>query len=327
MAVTIRDIAKATGLSSGTVSRALNEQPGLTDTTRAHVRKVAQELGYDLGNLKQGRVRRIVFALHRQHNTLASSPFYSPVLHGAEAACRREGVALSFMAMGPAEPVLSQLRLHAPDALLCAGFFEPEVLAALREGGKRLALVDMHLPGYSSVNPDHRRGAYLATRHLLDTGRKHIAMLTGSMAHFSIRERAHGFRQALFEAKILSNPAYEVTLPEGMDHGSAVDEAMRTLLALQPRPDALFCFNDSTALAALRHCHGAGLKVPHDMAIVGFDDIDGAALAIPPLTSVRVDKEALGAAGVDLLLHKAAGATHEITLPVQLIVRESSTDD
>jgi DNA-binding LacI/PurR family transcriptional regulator len=327
MAVTIRDIAEATGLSSGTVSRALNEQPGLTEDTRAMVRKAAKELGYDLAKLKPVRVRRIAFALHRQHNTLSASPFYSPVLHGAEDACRRADVALSFVALGPAEPVLSQIRLHTPDALLCAGFFEPEVLAALREGGKRMVLVDMHLPGYTCVNPDHRLGGYLATRHLLDVGRKRIAMLSGSMAHFSIRERAHGFRQALFEAHVLANPAYEITLPEGVEHGEGVASAMRALLALVPRPDAIFCFNDSTALAAMRHCLGEGLKIPHDMAIVGFDDIEDAARSIPPLTSVRIDKEALGAAGIDLLLNKAIGNASELTLPVRLIVRESSTDD
>lgn len=327
MATTIRDIAQATGLSSGTVSRALKDQAGLTEATRERVRAAALELGYDLANLKHTRVRRIVFALHRQHNTLSSSPFYSPVLHGAEEACRRADIALSFVAIGPAEPALARIRLHAPDALLCAGYFEPEMLAALRDGGKALVLIDMHMPGYASVNPDHRLGGYLATRHLLQTGRKRIAMLCGSLAHYSIRERAHGFRQALFEERMLANPDYEITLPEGIPHDAAVQQAMRALLALRPRPDAIFCYNDSTALAAMHACLAAGLKVPHDMAIVGFDDIEDAAKAIPPLTSVRVDKEALGAAGVGLLLSKTRGTGSGLTLPVQLVVRESSTDD
>jgi DNA-binding LacI/PurR family transcriptional regulator len=102
---------------------------------------------------------------------------------------------------------------------------------------------------------------------------------------------------------------------------------MRALLSLRPRPDALFCYNDSTALLALQHCLDAGLKVPHDLAIVGFDDIAAASQARPPLSSVRVDKEALGAAGVWLLLEKPGAAPAEQTLPVQLVVRESSHDD
>ena len=124
MAVTIRDIAKATNYSIGTVSRALKNQDGLTEKTRARIRAVARELGYDFGKLRQGELRRVAFLLHRQHDTQSASPFYLPVLHGAEEACRRHGIALSFVVVGPAEPVLELVRVHQPDALLCAGFFE-----------------------------------------------------------------------------------------------------------------------------------------------------------------------------------------------------------
>ena len=178
--VTLRDIAETTGLSIGTVSRALKNQAGMTEVTRDKVREAAIRLGYDFGQLKKGRIRRIAFLLHSQHNTLSSSPFFSPVLHGAEEACRREGIALSFIAVGPAEPVLGQIRLHQPDAILCAGFFEPEVLTALQQVGKPMVLVDMHRRGFTSVNPDNMRGGYLATQHLLRCGRKRIAMLSGS---------------------------------------------------------------------------------------------------------------------------------------------------
>lgn len=327
MAVTIRDIAKATELSIGTVSRALKNQAGLTEETRARVCTAARAMAYDFSQLKQGRIRRIAFLLHRQHNTLSSSPFYSPVLHGAEEACRREGIALSFIAVGPAEPVLDQIRLHQPDAILCAGFFEPELLAALRDTGKPLVLVDMHLPGYTSVNPDHRLGGYLAARHLIQAGRKRIAMLSGPLAHYSIRERAHGFRKALFDARMLANPDLEICIPQLGDQEDSVRLAMRQLLAMTQRADALFCYNDSTALAALHYCLDAGLKIPYDMAIVGFDDISAAAMSVPPLSSVNIDKGALGATGVELLIRKPGAEALEKTLAVQLVVRESSTDD
>jgi DNA-binding LacI/PurR family transcriptional regulator len=327
MAVTMRDLARATGLSIGTVSRALKNQAGLTEATRARIQSAARAMAYDFSQLKQGRIRRIAFLLHRQHNTLSSSPFYSPVLHGAEEACRRQDIALSFIAVGPAEPLQDQIRLHQPDAILCAGFFEPELLAALRATGKPLVLVDMLLPGYTSVNPDHRLGGYLATRHLIQQGRKRIAMLSGSLAHYSIQQRAHGFRKALFDARMLANPELELCIPQSAEQEPGVRAAVRSLLAMPQRPDALFCYNDSTALAALQVCLDAGLKVPHDIAIVGFDDIGAAAGAIPPLSSVNIDKEALGALGVELLLRKPDAEVLETTLPVQLVVRESSTDD
>jgi DNA-binding LacI/PurR family transcriptional regulator len=325
--VTLRDLAEATGLSIGTVSRALKNQAGMTEVTRNKVRETAMRLGYDFSQLKKGRIRRIAFLLHSQHNTLASSPFFSPVLQGAEEACRREGIALSFIAVGPAEPVLGQIRLHQPDAILCAGFFEPEVLAALQQVGKPLVLVDMHRRGFTSVNPDNLRGGYLATQHLLRCGRKRIAMLSGSLAHYSIQQRNRGFRQALFDAKVHADPDLEVIVPTMGEGDEGVAEAMRSLLALPKRPDAVFCYNDSTALAVMKYCLNEGMKIPYDLAIVGFDDINAAAAAIPPLSTIHVDKEALGRAGVELLLQAAEENPTQITMPVQMIVRESSCDD
>ena len=325
--VTLRDIAEATGLSIGTVSRALKNQAGMTEVTRNQVRQAAEKMGYDFGQLKKGRIRRIAFLLHSQHNTLASSQFYSPVLHGAEAACRREGIALSFIAVSPAEPVQGLIRVHQPDAILCAGFFEPEVLAALQQSGKPIVLVDMHRRGFTSINPDNVRGGYLATQHLLRCGRKRIAMMSGSLAHYSIQQRNRGFRQALFDAKVFADPDMEVIVPTMGEGDDAVVEAMRCLLSLPKRPDALFCYNDSTALVAMKHCLSEGMKVPHDIAIVGFDDISSAAAAIPPLSTIHVDKEDLGRAGIELLLQKPEENPSQITMPVELIVRESSCDD
>ncbi len=327
MSVTIRDLAKATGLSLGTISRALKNQGGLTEVTRTRVFDTAREMGYDLSKLKSGRIRRIAFLLHRQHNTLSSSPFFSPVLHGAEAACREEGIALSFVAVGPAEPVMEQIRVHQPDAILCAGFFEPELLHAIRASGKPMVLIDMQLPGYTSINPDNRLGGYLATRHLIKVGRKRIAMLSGPSAHYSIQERVHGFRKALYDAKILANPALEIAIPHHANEEASVKRAMLSLLAMTQPPDAVFCYNDSTALTAMQTCLEAGLKVPHDIAIIGFDDISAAPRANPHLSSIHVDKEALGAEGVEILLRKTQDEVVEKILAVQLMVRESSTDE
>ncbi|UGQ45569.1 LacI family DNA-binding transcriptional regulator [Massilia endophytica] len=321
---TLRGIANATGLSIGTVSRALKNQVGMTEETRAKVRDAALRLGYDFSQLKKGRIRRIAFLLHSQHNTLSSSPFFSPVLQGAEEACRHQGIALSFIAVSAADPVLAQIRLHQPDAIVCAGFVEPEVLAALQQFGRPIVLVDMHQRGFTSVNPDNMRGGYLATQHLLRSGRRRIAMLSGSLAHYSIQQRNRGFRQALFDAKVYADPDLEVCVSAMGEGDAGVAEAMRSLLSLPEPADAVFCYNDSAALAALKYCRNAGVKVPQDLAVVGFDDIAAAAAAIPPLSTVRVGKEALGRAGVELLLNPPEENPSHITAPVELIVRASS---
>lgn len=326
--VTIRDIAHATGLSAGTISRALKNQAGMTDATRDRVLAAAHRLGYDFSQLRDVRIRRIAFTLHSQHNTLDSSPFFSSLLHGVEEACRREGIALSFNVLGPAKPAFDQLRLHPPDAILCAGFFEPEVLQALQQTGRPMVLVDMHQRGFTSVNPDNVLGGFLATQHLLRSGRRRVAMLYGSLAHFSIQQRYRGFRRALFESKLQADPDLEVNVMDLGDGEAGVIEAMRTLLGLPKPPDAVFCYNDSTALTAMKYCRSVGLNVPQEIAVVGFDDITAAAAAMPPLSTVRVDKEALGATAVDLLLRRKSDApVAEIVMPVQLVLRESSCGD
>jgi DNA-binding LacI/PurR family transcriptional regulator len=325
--VTIRDLAKFAGVSSGTISRALKNEPGLTEATRQMVLSAARELGYDFCKLRRKRMRRLTFLLHRQHNTAASSPFYSPVLHGAEEACRKQGLVLSFMAVGPADGVTEQLRMHAPDGIVCAGFFEPELLNALRATGKPLVLIDMKLRGYSSVNPDNMMGGYLATKHLLDLGRTRIGMISGSLSHYSVRERNRGYRQALFEAGILADPRLETSLPDGVDLETGAYEAMETLLALPHPPEAVFCYNDSAALVAMRCCLAHGLTVPHDVSIVGFDDISSAVLGHRPLTTLRIDKKELGALGVELLLRGEQESVIEKVAPVQLIVRASTVCD
>lgn len=324
MSATIRDIAQLAGVSIGTVSRALKNQAGLSEETRSHVLRVATQLGYDTARLRQHKVRRLAFLLHRQHNTLAGNPFYSMVLHGVEEACRAHGVVPTFLSVGPADPIREQLRLHDPDVLLLAGFFEPELLSLLASTGKPLALVDLWAPGFASVNPDNVAGGYQATAHLLAMGRQRIAYLSGSLAHYSIRLRERGYRQALFDAGMLADPALEAVPPPGLDAEAGAEAAMRQLLALPDPPDAVFAYNDSAALVALRVCQEAGLSVPGDIAIIGFDDIVAASYAAPPLSTVRVDKEALGRTGVALLLDEPGSRT-ELTLPVDLVVRDSTT--
>ncbi|CAM2191280.1 LacI family transcriptional regulator [Paraburkholderia kururiensis] len=324
MGTTIRDVARAASVSIGTVSRALKNQPGLSDATRTRVIEVARSLGYDAAQLRP-RIRRLTFLLHRQHNNFAASPFFSHVLHGVEDACRERGIVPSLLTAGPTEDVVQQLRLHAPDAIAVAGFVEPETLATLTAMQRPLVLIDLWAPGLRSVNLDNAAGAGLAMRHLFQQGHKRIAFIGGSLAHFSIAQRALGYRRAFFEAGLLFDPSLEVNIDAGLDPDAGAALAMQRLLdaPASARPDAVFAYNDAAALAAMRVCLANGLRVPEDIAIVGFDDIPGAAHASPPLTTVAVDKEALGRRGVALLLEDAPGVT-EIRLPVQLITRAST---
>ncbi|MDX5628708.1 MULTISPECIES: LacI family DNA-binding transcriptional regulator [unclassified Brenneria] len=321
--IRIRDIAVEAGVSAGAVSRALKGQPGLKDETRQRILGIAQQQGYDFTRLRNDKIRRVLFLLHRQHNISSALSFYSPLLLGVENACREAGVALSFLAIGPTDAVEEQVRLHDPDALLCAGFFEPELLAVLQNTQRPLALVDLWSPHLPCINPDNFQGGYLATRHLIRQGRTRIAFLASSLAHYSIRLREKGYRQALYEAKLLTPPEYEAIAPPILDTAASLTNAVEELLGLPQPPDAIFAYNDSAALIAMRVCQEHGLNVPQDIAIVGFDDIEGAAVSNPPLTTIAVDKAALGRQALQLLL-APQGENEQQQLAVKLVKRKSA---
>lgn len=321
--VTIRDIAREVGVSIGTVSRALKGQPGLTEDTRQQVLEVARQMGYNLGKLRPVKARRIAFLLHRQHNSLSHNPFYSPVLHGVEGACRKAGVALSYASVGPNDSIDETLNLLEADALLCVGYFEPGLLTALRRSGKPIVLVDHFAAGLPSANTDNFNGAYLATQHLIASGRKRIAFISGPPEHYSIAHRLRGYRQALTDAGRIPDPSLEAVRTPPEDE-SASYEAMQRLLALPNPPDAVFAYNDATALLAIKACHDRGLRVPTDVAVVGFDDVAAAAHSSPTLTTVSVDKEALGREGVRLLLYPQPRGAGQVVVPVRLVLRQSS---
>jgi DNA-binding LacI/PurR family transcriptional regulator len=322
---TIRDVAKRAGVSVGTVSRALRGQTGLTEQRRQQILTVAQQVGYDLNRLRPGRFRRVLFLLHRQHATLQANPFYAPVLHGVEELCRSRGLALSYSSVGPGDGVGDLARLHEADGLLCVGFFEPEWLGELRQISRRLVLIDHFHEDFPSVNSDNLGGAKAAVLHLIHRGRRRIAFVSGPPQHYSIAQRRQGYLDALEQAGLPALPEYQVVRNPPEDE-LATPAAVQRLLALPNPPDAIFAYNDATAMIAMKVCQELGLSVPGDIAVAGFDDLAAAAQTSPSLTSVAVDKEALGREGMRLLLrqpHPGSGPIHKV-IPVSLILRESS---
>jgi DNA-binding LacI/PurR family transcriptional regulator len=330
MGTTIRDVARAASVSIGTVSRALKNQPGLSEATRTRVIEVAQQLGYDSAQLRT-RIRRVTFLLHRQHNNFAVSPFFSHVLNGFEEACRERRLVPSVLTAGPTQDLAQQMRLHAPDAIAVAGFVEPELLVHLHSLNRPTVLIDLRAPGFRSVNIDNIKGASLAMQHLFALGRRRVAFIGGSLAHHSISQRALGYRLAYFQAGLLFDPMLEINTQPGLAADLAAADAMERLIVQarvqsNPLPDAVFAYNDAAALAAMRVCLAHGVRVPQDIAFVGFDDIPAAAQSTPPLSTVTVDKEALGRRGVELLLEDSPNTLDpaDTLVPVNFIPRASS---
>jgi LacI family transcriptional regulator, repressor for deo operon, udp, cdd, tsx, nupC, and nupG len=320
--ITVRDVAQRAGVSIGTVSRALKNQPGLGDATRQQVLRAALELGYDTNNLRTSKLRRVSFLMSRVSN-LAVNPFYSHVLHGVEEACRQEEIVLSYASLQPGDRATEIIRRHDANGLICAGHFEPKLLERIAGLGLPIVLVDHAAAGYTSVNIDNVAGTKRAVSHLIENGYRRIAFINGPPSFYPIQERLLGFRQALFEAGVPADPTLEITpnIPFSIE---GAEQAMRTLLQMPVRPDAVFTINDESTLWAMRVCLDAGLRIPEDIAFVGFDDIDAAAHSNPPLSTVWVDKELLGWRGLELLRDREHDSNLQIVLPTELIVRESS---
>ncbi|WP_051964197.1 LacI family DNA-binding transcriptional regulator [Deinococcus misasensis] len=320
---TVRELARKAGVSIATVSRALNNTSGISPETREHVLNTALEMGYDLSRLRQQPIRRIGFFLERDHHnasSLVANPFYYPVFMGVEEACRKAKLAMSYCSFALDESIQDIIDLHALDAIVCAGYCPEHVLEAFRKSGKPTVLIDHQAEGLFSVMIDNQTWAYRATQHLLALGRRNLAFIKGP-DHPSILERLQGFKDALADSGVALREGFVVTRrPPEAEQGAYT--AMQHLLTLKDRPDGVFAYNDASALYAIEACLDAGLRIPEDIAVVGFDDIQAAADHNPSLSTVHIDPAQMGREGVQLLLSGAGGPV--VRVGGRLVIRQST---
>lgn len=328
MAVTIKDVAREAQVSVATVSRALNGHRSVTPETRARIHKVAAELRFTPSSAARSLITR------RTHTIGALLPdlhgeYFSELIRGIDLAARARGLHLLLSSShGDMQEAVAALRamhgrvdgllLMSPqgdgrqlEASLAPGL--PAVLINTRPGEQKLAAFEV----------DNRGGARAMVRHLAACGHRHIAFIAGPEHNHEAAERLAGYREAL--AKELPG-ATEQVLP-----GDFTEEAGRRagqlLAALSARPSAVFAANDMMALGCLGALRDAGLTVPQDIALAGFDDVPIVRYVQPALTTVRVPIVELGT----LALKALAGAIESPdkpvapyrTLQVKVVVRQS----
>lgn len=342
--VTIRDVAQHAGVSSGTVSRVLNNHADVAPDLREKVRQSAEQLGYPLEKAASRgsanvQPRDVAFLLDLPHVDARSTllaPFWGQILSGAEAEARKhKRIRVVYRAVTPADDAYSIIdwlrRTHIGGALL-VGVATPLVTAALRQNGVRAVVVEDRPTGteFESVVSDYVSGGELATSHLIEAGHTRIGFVGGRFAPgtyrnevWAIEARAVGYRNALAHAGLQWDP----TMIASCDlTPSGSRDATRALLAQRPDITAIFCANDPTAAGSLQAASDAGLRVPEDLSIVGCDDEYGGE-TFPPLTTVQVAREMLGQFALRRLLHQLNGddgfgsVTH--VLPVDLVSRSS----
>lgn len=314
---TISDVAAQAGVSISTVSLVMNGKGAVATSTRQRVRTVAERLGYtpsrSARGLAAGRTGNVGFVLREDHFR-RSEPFYTRVFLGAEFEARRRGLYVLLATIPDAfEAALHTPRFlneHSVDGVVVAGGVDDAFLSVLERSRIPFVLADYAWPGATSVELDNEGGAALVAAHLTERGHRAIGFVGADPHHPSLRARESGFAAALAAAGHPLDSARVAVGDGSSDRRSGADLAGR-LLDRPDRPTAVFCANDALALGFVEAAHARGLHVPGDVAVVGFDDVEAAAVATPPLTTVRVFKEQLGEVALGLLAEQVAGAQSE----------------
>ncbi|WP_016697810.1 LacI family DNA-binding transcriptional regulator [Actinoalloteichus spitiensis] len=330
-AASIRQVARAARVSVGTVSNVLNRPSVVAPATRRRVLAAIDELGFvrneSARQLRQGTARTIGLVVLDVGN-----PFFTDLAKGVEAAATEAGHAVMLCNSDGSRDresrhleLLAQQQVHG----VLMSPVEDDLSSARELAARGVSVVLVGHPAESddlcSVAVDDRVGGEIAVTHLLATGRRRLTMIAGSPATRQCAERHAGGQQALRNAghdpgglEFLEVPTLDV---------AAGQRAAEQLLARGSLPDGVFCVNDLVALGLLQVLLRAGVSVPDDVAVVGYDDIDFAAAAAVPLTSVRQPATLLGRTAADLVIAEGAGSRHQhqqVVFTPELVVREST---
>jgi LacI family transcriptional regulator len=335
--VKLSDIAHKSGVSISTVSLALRDKPSIPSETRRRILNTAKELGYH-PQKSTARPRPTLVQLHslglvvKLEPDLApqANPFYSHVLVGIEEACRQKKINLLYATLPvdennhPIEVPYLLLEESADGLLLVGALVDGALAPVLQQKAVPIVLVDAYALSdrHDAVVSDNVQGACQAVSHLIQRGHRHIG-LVGSCpdGYPSLRERRQGYIQALKEHNLT-----ETFFGDCVSNKDAAFEATIQLLSQYPQVTAVFGCNDEMALAVMRAAQAIGRQVPKDLSVIGFDDIDLAQHVTPSLTTMHVDKVAMGRMAVQLLINRVEFPdTEPVTLVIhpRLIERES----
>lgn len=329
----IKDVAQVAGVSVGTVSNVINERAGVDPELRLRVRVAIEQLGYVRS--ESGRQLRV------GHSRLvalvavdAESPVLGAIAVSAEQVVREAGLGLMIGNIPNQRYEAGYLELlveqQVRGVLFVPGSRQSDGIPVLRKHEVPFVVVGTAAETSMgcSVSTDDALGGELAIRHLLTAGHRRIVCVTGPARRTPMRERWIGARRA-FESAGVSTESLPQINCTAVDVASGRDAGAR-LLGLSPRPTAVFCVDDVLALGVLQTLWSAGVRVPHDIALVGYDEIELAAAATVPLSSIRQPAALLGRTATELLLDEmnvTTGAQHRhqsIVLHPELVVREST---
>jgi LacI family transcriptional regulator len=339
--VTIKDVAADANASLSTVSMVVNGKGYVSDSKRKIVLNSIRKLGYvpsaSARSLASNKTNNIGFILRESHFTL-SEPFYTRIFLGAEFESKNQNYYVLLATVpddykrGTDTPRL--LKERNVDGIIIAGKVNINLLREVEDSGIPFVLVDYQYKSYPSITIDNRNAAIEAVRYLIGKGHTDVAFLGADISHPSISERLEGYQLAMMHADrpetgelVFIDEHRFPTSQTGYDLGVKILNGSK-------RPTAVFCANDALALGLIKYAREKKIRIPEDLAVVGFDDVDGGKFSTPQLTTVRVFKEQIGELALKLLAEllddvpklntRYERSNHMLTVPTELIVRESA---
>ena len=327
----LEQIAELSGVSRSTVSRVINNDPNVSDQTREKVTQIVKRVNYvpnaAARGLAAGHTRVIGLVIPMGVSALFTDPYFPLLIQGVSSACNvREYSVMLWLA----EPEYERRQIRQ---IMYSGLIDGVIIASMLTNDSLVqALVDGDLPfmlvgrhptdaRVNYVDADNVNGAREAVRHLLRLGRTRIGLINGPQNMIASVDRLAGYTLALRERGLLVEP--ERVADGGFSEAGGF-LAMQQLLPRQP--DAIFAASDAMAIGALRALREAGVRVPNDVALVGFDDLPFAARTEPPLTTVRQPTHRMGGMTVETLIElieQPASSPYHLVLPTELVVRAS----
>lgn len=312
-AVRLQDVADLAGVSIGTASQALNNRPNVATDTRARVIDAARSLGYPIkyqATPEESGIEVIgMLTKHDYGYPPNINPFYSHVQAGVENECRRQNISLMYANIevdSANHPIawpamLSEERI---DGLLLVGTFIEDTVGILRRRlDLPIVLIDAYAPNltYDSVLIDNDMGTRIAVDHLRTLGHENIGLIgTNPKSPPSLRERRESFQRLLYAQGLSDAYIEDSELTQNSGY-----EALKRLIRRAPETTAVFAAADIVALGALSAARDLGIRVPQELSIIGFDNIDLASVVTPALTTVHVHKTWMGSLGVRQLIYRA----------------------
>jgi LacI family transcriptional regulator len=327
---TIQDVAKAAGVAPITVSRVLNNSGYASEETRARVEATIKALGYVPNTLARGLRSKRTHTLALVMTDI-TNPFFTLIARGVEDIASQSGYTVIYCNTDESESkeekyinILVQKQVDG--VLLVPACSNAQSVKFLQTNGIPVVLIDRSIPEtqIDLVRCNSEQGAYRLIQHLIELGHKRIVTITGPREVSTSQDRASGYRRAMMEAHLEGH----IRIYYGPFTQTSGYELTQQVLALYPRPTAIFGANNFISIGVLKALRESGLRVPEDVSVVGFDDLPDSMIVNPILTVASQPAYEMGSQAAELLLKRIADRlpsnSQEIILPTEIVLRQSS---